>query len=83
MKVKLIVAKAENNAIGKDNDMLWHLPKDFKFFKNQTLGHTLIMGRKTYESIGKPLPGRKTIIITRDKNYEQKGDKKDVKLQIR
>jgi dihydrofolate reductase len=73
MKVKLIVAKAENNAIGKGNDLIWRLPADLKFFKSTTIGHTLIMGRKTFESIGRPLPGRTTIIITRDKNYKQEG----------
>ena len=73
MKVKLIVAKAENNAIGKGNDLIWRLPADLKFFKSITIGHTLIMGRKTFESIGRPLPGRTTIIITRDKNYKQEG----------
>ena len=75
MTVKLIVAKAENNAIGKGNDLIWHLPNDFKFFKKTTLGHTLIMGRKTFDSIGRPLPGRTTIIITRDKNYTKEGCK--------
>ena len=75
MTVKLIVAKASNNAIGKGNDLIWRLPADLKFFKKTTLGHTLIMGRKTFESIGFPLPGRTTIIITRDKNYIQKGCK--------
>jgi dihydrofolate reductase len=71
MTVKLIVAKADNNAIGKGNNLIWRLPADLKFFKKTTLGHTLIMGRKTFESIGFPLPGRTTIIITRDKNYTQ------------
>ncbi len=71
MTVKLIVAKADNGAIGKGNDLIWRLPADLKFFKKTTLGHTLIMGRKTFESIGFPLPGRTTIIITRDKNYKQ------------
>ena len=75
MTVKLIVAKAENNDIGKGNDLIWHLPNDFKFFKKTTLGHTLIMGRKTFDSIGRPLPGRTTIIITRDKNYTKEGCK--------
>ena len=75
MKVKLIVAKADNNAIGKGNDLIWRLPADLKFFKKTTLGHTLIMGRKTFESIGFPLPGRTTIIVTRDKNYKQDGCK--------
>ena len=71
MTVKLIVAKADNSAIGKGNDLIWRLPADLKFFKKTTLGHTLIMGRKTFESIGFPLPGRTTIIITRDKDYKQ------------
>lgn len=75
MTVKLIVAKADNNAIGKGNDLIWRLPADLKFFKKTTLGHTLIMGRKTFESIGFPLPGRTTIIITRDINYKQDGCK--------
>ena len=75
MTVKLIVAKASNNAIGKGNDLIWRLPADLKFFKKTTLGHTLIMGRKTFESIGFPLPGRTTIIITRDGNYKQEGCK--------
>jgi len=75
MIVKLIVAKAENNAIGKGNDLIWRLPADLKFFKRTTLGHTLIMGRKTFESIGFPLPGRTTIIVTRDKNYKKEGCK--------
>lgn len=75
MSVKLIVAKAENNAIGKGNDLIWRLPADLKFFKTTTLGNTLIMGRKTFDSIGKPLPKRETIIITRNKNYKQDGCK--------
>ncbi len=67
----IIAAIAENNAIGKDNRMLWHLPDDFKRFKKITMGHTLIMGRKTFESIGgKPLPGRPHIVITRKGNYQ-------------
>ena len=75
MTVKLIVAKADNNAIGKGNDLIWRLPADLKFFKETTLGHTLIMGRKTFESIGFPLPGRTTIIVSRDKNYSKEGCK--------
>jgi dihydrofolate reductase len=66
----LIAAIAENNAIGKNNKMLWHLPDDFKRFKRTTMGHTLIMGRKTFESLGsKPLPGRPHIVITRNNDY--------------
>ncbi len=69
MKITLIVAAAENNAIGKDNQMPWHLPNDFKYFKKTTLEHSVVMGRKTFESIGKPLPERRNIILTRDQNY--------------
>lgn len=68
-KITLIVAAAENNAIGKDNKMPWHLPNDFKYFKKNTLEHSVVMGRKTFESIGKPLPERRNIILTRDMNY--------------
>ncbi|WP_047247578.1 dihydrofolate reductase [Maribacter thermophilus] len=66
----MIAAAAENNALGKDNDLLWHLPDDFKRFKRLTTGHKIIMGRKTFESFPKPLPNRTHIIITRDKNYK-------------
>ena len=68
-KITLIVAAAENNAIGKDNKMLWHLPNDFKYFKKNTLEHSVVMGRKTFESIGRPLPERRNIILTRDLRY--------------
>ncbi|MFT4031477.1 MAG: dihydrofolate reductase [Siphonobacter sp.] len=71
--IHLIVAVAENGAIGKDNQLLWHLPDDLKRFKQLTTGHPVIMGRKTYESIGKPLPNRTNIIITRDQNYTAEG----------
>lgn len=73
MKISLIVAAAENGVIGKDNQLLWRLPDDLKRFKQLTLGHPIIMGRKTYESIGKPLPGRTSIVITRSPNYEAEG----------
>lgn len=63
--LSLIVAAALNNAIGKNNQLLWHLPADLKHFKNLTSGHTIIMGRKTFESIGKPLPNRRNLVITR------------------
>jgi len=66
----MIAAAAEDNALGKDNDLLWHLPNDFKRFKQLTTGHAIIMGRKTYETFPKPLPDRKHIIITRDENYK-------------
>lgn len=68
-KITLIAAAAENNALGKDNDLLWHLPNDFKRFKKLTTGNKIIMGRKTFESFPKPLPNRIHIIITRDKKY--------------
>ncbi len=73
MKISLIAAAANNNVIGKDNKMLWHLPADLKRFKKMTMGHTLIMGRKTFESIGKPLKGRKSIVITRQPEYGADG----------
>jgi dihydrofolate reductase len=73
VKTSIIVATAPDGAIGKDNQLLWHLPADMKFFKEKTMGHHMIMGRKTYESIGRPLPGRTTIIITRDKSYKAEG----------
>jgi dihydrofolate reductase len=69
----LIAAIAENNALGKNNDLLWHLPKDFKRFKEITSGHHIIMGRKTFESFPKPLPNRTHVIITRQKDYVCEG----------
>ncbi|MFT6844923.1 MAG: dihydrofolate reductase [Flavobacteriales bacterium] len=72
-EVNIIVAMAENNTIGKDNKLLWHLPNDLKFFKQTTMGCPIIMGRKTYESIGRLLPGRENIIITRSNDYEVEG----------
>ena len=65
----IIAAIGENNALGKENDLVWHLPDDFKRFKALTTGHKIIMGRKTFESFPKPLPNRRHIIITRDINY--------------
>lgn len=73
MIISLVAAAAENNVIGKDNALVWRLPADLKFFKNLTMGHTIIMGRKTYQSVGRPLPGRKNIIITRDPNFLAEG----------
>lgn len=72
-QISIVVAISENNAIGKDNQLLWHLPADLKHFKNITTGHTIIMGRKTYDSIGKPLPNRRNIIITRQKDLNLEG----------
>lgn len=66
----LIAATSTNNALGKDNQLVWHLPDDFKRFKTLTSGHFIIMGRKTFESFPKPLPNRTHVIITRNKNYD-------------
>ncbi len=71
--ITLIAAIAENNALGKDNQLLWHLPDDFKRFKSVTTGHHIIMGRKTFESFSKPLPNRTHIIISRQENYQPEG----------
>lgn len=72
--ITLIAAAAENNALGKNNEMIWHLPDDFKRFKKLTSGHDIILGRKTYESFDKPLPNRRHIIVTRQENYAEKVD---------
>ena len=69
MTVSIIVATSLNHAIGKDNQLLWHLPADLNFFKTTTMGCPVIMGRKTFQSIGRTLPGRQNIVITRDKNF--------------
>lgn len=71
--IQIVCALGQNQEIGRDNAMLWHLPNDFKFFKEKTLGTPVIMGRKTFESIGKPLPGRTNIVITRQQNYFLEG----------
>ncbi len=71
--ITLIAAVAENNALGKDNQLLWHLPDDFKRFKTLTSGHYIIMGRKTFESFPKLLPNRTHVIITRQKDYQPEG----------
>ncbi|HEY8388886.1 MAG TPA: dihydrofolate reductase [Parasegetibacter sp.] len=73
MIISHVVAAAENHAIGKDNKLLWHLPNDLKFFKNTTWAMPVVMGRKTFESMGKPLPGRINIVITRQKNWKADG----------
>lgn len=67
--ISLIWAMDENRVIGMENQLPWRLPEDLKFFKRMTMGHPIVMGRKTYESIGKPLPGRENIVITRDHNF--------------
>lgn len=73
--LSLIVAVAKNNAIGRKNELLWHISQDLKYFKATTTGHPVIMGRKTYDSIGRPLPGRRNIVVTRTK--EVKGEIKN------
>ena len=76
MKVSLIVAVANNGVIGKDNDLIWHLPNDMKFFKQTTTAHHVIMGRKNFESIPeifRPLPNRTNVIITRNSDYKAEG----------
>nr|WP_315193410.1 dihydrofolate reductase [uncultured Aquabacterium sp.] len=69
----LIAAVARNGAIGRDNALLWRLPEDLKFFKRTTLGCPVVMGRKTFESIGRPLPGRRNVVITRDPTWRAEG----------
>lgn len=71
--VTIIAAIGLNNALGKDNDLIWHLPADLKRFKKTTTGFPIIMGRKTFESIGRPLPNRTNIIVTRNADYHQDG----------
>ncbi|MFH7012066.1 dihydrofolate reductase [Flavobacterium sp. FlaQc-52] len=69
----MIAAVAENNALGKNNELVWHLPNDFKRFKALTTNHHIIMGRKTFESFPKPLPNRTHVVITRQENYQPEG----------
>lgn len=71
--ITLIVAVADSGVIGRDNALPWHLPEDLKRFKRLTMGKPVVMGRKTFESIGKPLPGRHNIVVTRDSNYQREG----------
>jgi dihydrofolate reductase len=73
MKISLIVAMASNRVIGLNNQMPWHLSADLKKFKKITMGSPILMGRKTYESIGRPLPGRTNIIVSRNLDYQQEG----------
>jgi dihydrofolate reductase len=73
MTISLIVAAATNNAIGHNGQLPWHLPADMRFFKNTTWGMPVIMGRKTYDALGKPLSGRLNIVITRDPGWQQAG----------
>lgn len=72
-RLNLIVAMARNRTIGRNNTLPWRLPEDLQFFKRTTLGHPIIMGRNTYESIGRPLPGRRNIVVSRQENYRAAG----------
>ena len=71
--ITIIAAIGNNNELGKGNDLIWHLPADLQRFKKRTTGHPIIMGRNTFESIGKPLPNRRSIIITRNTSYQKEG----------
>jgi dihydrofolate reductase len=72
-RLSLIVAVARNGVIGKDNAMPWHIPEDLKRFRALTMGHHIVMGRRTWESIGRPLPGRMSVVVTRDPGYSAPG----------
>ena len=87
MIISAIAAMSENRVIGSENTLPWHLPADLKHFKQVTMGHPILMGRKTFESIGRPLPGRQNIILTRDQTFHAQGcvivhSVKDVMLKI-
>lgn len=71
--ISIIVAVGKNNAIGRNNQLLWNIPEDMAHFKKITTGHTVIMGEKTYQSIGRPLPNRKNIVVTLDKSFQAPG----------
>ena len=73
MRLSIIVAMSENRVIGRNNQLPWHLPADLKRFKQLTTSHTIVMGRKTFDSIGKPLPNRRNIVITRDRAFQALG----------
>jgi len=75
MKITLVAAIASNNVIGKENSLPWNIPEDLKRFKQMTSGNTILMGRKTFDSIGRPLPNRQNIVMTKDENFEQEGIK--------
>ena len=73
MKISLIVAASANGVIGADGELPWHLPDDFRYFKQVTMGKPIVMGRRTWESIGRPLPGRQNIVVTRQPDFEAAG----------
>ena len=72
-RISLIAAVARNGVIGLDGDMPWHLPEELRHFKDTTMGHTLVMGRRTFDSIGRPLPGRRTVVVTRNPGWRHAG----------
>ena len=80
--LSIIVAKARNNVIGKDNKLIWHIPEDLKRFKNLTTGHTIIMGRKTFESLGRVLPNRHHVVLSRDKDFNVDNENVEVLSDI-
>lgn len=71
--ISLLVAMDQNRLIGRNNQLPWHLPEDLRYFKKTTMGHTIVMGRKTFESIGKPLPGRENMVMSRNRNFQPEG----------
>lgn len=71
--IAMVACMSQNRVLGKDNKMPWHLPEELKYFRRVTMGHTIVMGRRTFESIGKPLPGRKNVILTRSSDYHPEG----------
>lgn len=73
MRISIIAAAARNNVIGRSNQLPWHLPEDLRYFKQVTLGKPVIMGRKTFESIGRPLPGRLNLVVTRQRDWQAEG----------
>ena len=73
MKISLVVAASQNNVIGRDNQLPWHLPEDLEYFKSVTMDKPILMGRRTFDSIGRPLPGRRNIVITRDLKWDAEG----------
>lgn len=73
MELSIIVAMAQNRAIGRNNQLLWHISADLRRFKAITMGHTIIMGRRTYQSIGRPLPGRRNIVVSRNPSFSAEG----------
>jgi dihydrofolate reductase len=72
-RISIVVARARNGVIGRDNALPWHLPEDLRHFKKTTLGHPVLMGRRTFESIGRPLPGRRNLVLTRDARWSHAG----------